>query len=156
MKKHQYLLDLAWTGNLGQGTANYRAYSRDHQVGASGKPSLLASSDPAFRGDPTRYNPEELLVASLAGCHLLWYLHLCAEAGVVVTSYHDQPSGTMTENPDGSGQFTEVWLRPQVVVAEAQMVEPALALHTQAHKLCFIARSCNFPVRHVPTCTAAV
>lgn len=145
---HSYTVEVAWTGNLGSGTSNYRAFSRDHDVRAEGKPVLHGSSDPAFRGDPTRYNPEELLVAALAQCHLLWFLHLAATSGVVVTGYTDRPAGVMAENADGSGQFTEVVLRPTVTVAEAAMVERADALHEKAHEMCFIARSVNFPVRH--------
>ncbi len=152
MKTHQYALALDWTGNLGQGTSHYRAYSRNHEIRAADKPTILGSADPAFRGDPGRYNPEELLVASLASCHALWFLHLCAEAGVVVIGYSDQPSGTLLENPDGSGQFSEVVLRPNVTVAEAAMVDLAGSLHAKAHSMCFIARSCRFPVRHAATC----
>jgi organic hydroperoxide reductase OsmC/OhrA len=147
---HFYRVTVRWTGNQGSGTSGYRSFSREHEVSAPGKPSINGSSDPAFRGDPSRWSPEDLLVASLAQCHLLWYLHLAAMAGVVVTDYSDDPIGTMTENPDGSGQFTEVVLRPQVTVAEPAQAERALALHEQVSSLCFIARSVNFPVRHEP------
>lgn len=150
-RTHHYTVGVDWTGNLGTGTSGYREFSRDHEVSAPGKPTLPGSSDPAFRGDPSRYNPEELLVASLAQCHMLWLLHLASGAGVVVTGYTDRPEGTMTEHPDGSGEFVEVVLRPEVTVAEPGMVEPVEELHERAHKLCFIARSVNFPVRHEPT-----
>ncbi|MGA2805649.1 MAG: OsmC family protein [Acidimicrobiales bacterium] len=147
---HSYELSLRWTGNTGSGTASYRAYGRDHEVSAAGKPVIPGSSDPAFRGDPQRWNPEELLVAALSQCHMLSYLHLAANAGIVVTAYGDTPSGTMNENPDGSGEFVEVLLRPEVTVADAAMSERATALHDDAEKLCFIARSVNFPVHHRP------
>ncbi|MGD0982822.1 MAG: OsmC family protein [Acidimicrobiales bacterium] len=147
---HSYELSLRWTGNTGSGTSSYRAYGREHEVSAAGKPVIAGSSDPAFRGDPQRWNPEELLVAALSQCHMLSYLHLAASAGIVVTSYSDTPSGTMNENPDGSGEFVEVLLRPEVTVADAGMRERAGALHDDAEKLCFIARSVNFPVRHRP------
>ena len=147
---HSYELSLRWTGNTGSGTASYRAYGRDHEVSAAGKPVIAGSSDPAFRGDPQRWNPEELLVAALSQCHMLSYLHLAANAGIVVTAYGDTPSGTMNENPDGSGEFVEVLLRPEVTVADAAMSERATALHDDAEKLCFIARSVNFPVHHRP------
>ena len=150
-KTHHYALSVTWTGNLGKGTADYRAYTRNHLITGMGKPDLLGSSDPHFRGDATRYNPEELLVAALSSCHMLAYLHLCAINGVVVTNYQDHPTGTMTENPDGSGQLTEVTLRPEVTVTDAAMNGKCLALHDDAEKLCFIARSVNFPVRHLPT-----
>lgn len=154
-RRHSYTLEVAWTGNVGTGTSGYRAFSRDHEVRGDGKPVLLGSSDPAFRGDPGRYNPEELLVAALAQCHLLWFLHLAATEGVVVTDYTDRPVGVMAANADGSGQFTEVVLRPTVTVAEAGLVERADALHEKAHAMCFIARSVNFPVRCEPAARPA-
>ncbi|HJQ02149.1 MAG TPA: OsmC family protein [Jatrophihabitans sp.] len=145
-----YSLTLRWTGNLGRGTADYRAYGRDHELSAPGKQVLLGSSDPAFRGDETRWSPEELLVAALSQCHLLWYLHLASTAGVVVTEYLDEPVGTLTHSADGGGQFSEVVLKPLVTVAEASMLERAQSVHPEAARLCFIARSMNFPVRHQP------
>lgn len=154
MKTHSYSLDLRWTGNTGSGTASYRNFERSHELSAPGKQSIAGSSDPAFRGDSASWNPEELLVASLSQCHMLWYLHLCATAKVVVTAYEDHPTGTMAENPDGSGQFTEVTLHPVLVVAAPEMVEKAIALHDEVHKFCFIARSVNFPVRNAPTVRA--
>lgn len=149
---HQYKLNIIWTGNKGVGTTNYRAYERNHLVRAIGKSDIEGSSDPAFRGDPTRYNPEEMLVAALSSCHMLWFLHLCAEAGVVVTAYEDQAEGTMVETAEGGGHFTEVILHPRVTVSKPEMIDQAEALHHQAHKLCFIANSCNFPIRHEPHC----
>lgn len=149
-KTHRYEVTVTWTGDRGEGTSGYRAYSRAHEVGAAGKAPIEGSSDPAFRGDPQRWNPEELLVASLSQCHMLWYLHLCAAAGVVVTGYVDRPLGTMAETVDGGGHFVEVVLRPEVTVAAAEMADRAVALHEQAHRLCFVANSVNFPVRHEP------
>lgn len=149
-RTHTYELTVTWTGDRGDGTASYRGYSRAHEVSAPGRPPLPGSSDPAFRGEPDRWNPEQLLVASLSQCHMLWYLHVCAAAGVVVTGYADTPQGVMAESADGGGHFTEVVLRPRVTVASADMVERATALHKDAHKLCFIANSVNFPVRHEP------
>lgn len=151
-KQHQYNLTITWTGNKGEGTSTYRSYDRSHTISAENKSDVLASSDPAFRGDKTRYNPEELLVASLSSCHMLWYLHLCAEAGIVVVEYTDKAAGTMVETADGGGHFTEVTLYPLVIVAEESMIAKANELHHQANKLCFIAKSCNFPVHHQPTC----
>jgi len=86
---------------------------------------------------------------------MLWYLHLCAAAGVIVTSYIDHAAGTMTEADDGGGRFTEVVLRPQVTVASPQMTDSAASLHQEAHTKCFIANSVNFPVRHEAVITAA-
>lgn len=149
---HQYTLQLTWTGNTGSGTYDYRAYRRDHEWSAAGKQIVIpGSSDAAFRGDASRYNPEELFLASLSSCHMLWFLHLCAAKGVVVLEYEDEPLGTMQETVTGSGQFKEVELRPQVKVATEEMLEQIEELHHQANQHCFIANSVNFPVRHVGT-----
>jgi organic hydroperoxide reductase OsmC/OhrA len=145
-RTHSYQTRVEWTGNLGQGTTDYRAYSRDHVVSAPGRPELAGSSDPAFRGDATRYNPEDLLVASLSSCHMLWYLHLCSAAGIVVLAYRDEAEGTMVEDEGGGGRFTAAVLRPAVTLAPGTDVTRALALHEEAHRLCFIANSVNFPV----------
>ncbi|GAA3754430.1 OsmC family protein [Plantactinospora mayteni] len=149
-RKHDYALNVTWTGAGQAGTVNYRDYGRDHRVTADGPAPLLGSADPTFRGDPARWNPEQLLVAALAQCHMLSYLSLCARGRVVVTGYVDEAVGTMAESGDGGGAFTEVVLRPRVTVAAPEMVERATELHEQAHRLCFIASSVNFPVRHEP------
>ena len=158
IRTHSYDVTVAWTGNRGSGTSGYREYDRDHEVtgsgdgegaGGAGRPAPIAgSSDSAFRGDPGRWNPEQLLTAALAQCHMLSYLHACAAAGIVVTGYTDEAHGTMTESTDGGGHFVEVVLRPRVTVAALDMVEKATALHQEAHERCFIASSVNFPVRH--------
>jgi organic hydroperoxide reductase OsmC/OhrA len=152
---HHYQLTTTWTGNTGQGTSHYKSYNRSHTIQAAGKVAIPGSSDPAFMGDVTRYNPEEMLVASLSACHMLWYLHLCSEAGVVVTAYSDAATGTMEETANGGGRFTEVILQPLVTVAVESMIEKAEALHTRANELCFIANSCNFPVHHRPVVAVA-
>lgn len=149
-KEHHYSTQLNWTGNRGEGTSDYKAYDRDHVLTAGGKPEIPGSSDPSFRGSPDRYNPEELLVGSLSSCHMLWYLHFCSVNGVVVVDYRDYAEGTMIEAADGNGRFSVVVLRPVVTVSEASMIEKAMALHEEAHRFCFIANSCNFPVKHVP------
>jgi organic hydroperoxide reductase OsmC/OhrA len=154
MREHHYETHIAWTGNEGQGTKSYKAYTRDHTITVAGKPALFASSDPAFRGDPSRYNPEELLVASLSSCHMLWYLHLCAVNQIVVTEYQDDAQGVMRESADGSGEFVEVTLRPQVTVAANADQDKALALHEDAHRYCFIANSVKFPVKTAPAITS--
>ncbi len=146
-KTHQYKVDLLWTGNTGGGTTSYRSYERSFTQHVAGKPDLLGSSDPAFRGDPSRYNPEDLLVASLSSCHMLWFLHLCSEAGVAVVDYVDHATGVMEESADGSGRFTEVVLKPIVTVATSAMLPGIDALHVAAHHKCYIANSVNFPVR---------
>ena len=146
--QHLYNATIKWTGNKGTGTDHYRNYERSHEIIIDNKPIIAGSSDPAFRGDATKYNPEDLLVSSLASCHMLWYLHVCAEAGVIVTDYIDHATGTMTETNNGSGRFTEVILNPIVTVAAAHMIAKANELHKKANELCFIANSLNFPVRH--------
>jgi organic hydroperoxide reductase OsmC/OhrA len=152
-KQKVYTVQITWTGNRGSGTSSYRAYSRSHEIHADGKPVIAGSSDPVFRGDPTRYNPEEMLVAALSACHMLWYLHLCADAGIIVEAYTDEPIGTMIETEDGGGHFTGVTLRPRVTVQSGADLERAAELHDQAHHLCFIANSVNFPVRCEPSFT---
>ena len=155
-REHQYRVTTTWTGNLGVGTSDYHSYSRNHEIKILGKSAPLpASSDTAFRGDPARYTPEELLVASLSSCHMLWYLHLCADAGIVVTEYEDAAQGLMAEHPDGSGEFTRVLLRPRVVIADPSRIADAVALHRRAHQPCFVARSVNFPVEHEPVVVGA-
>jgi organic hydroperoxide reductase OsmC/OhrA len=150
-KQHHYTVQLRWTGNTGSGTASYRDYERAHDITVGGKPAIAGSSDPAFRGDANRWNPEELLVASLAACHKLWYLGLCAQHGIVVVAYEDEAEGCMVEEPGGAGQFTSVTLRPRVTIAAGADATAAAALHDQAHAMCFIARSVNFPVTHDAT-----
>lgn len=164
IRTHSYDVTVAWTGNRGSGTSGYREYGRDHEVTVSGdgneeeggRPQPIAgSSDSAFRGESDRWNPEQLLVAALAQCHMLSYLHACAAAGIVVTGYADEAHGTMTETTDGGGHFTDVVLRPRVTVAAPDMVEKAVGLHHDAHERCFIANSVNFPVRHEAVVLAA-
>jgi len=151
---HHYQATVTWTGNTGHGTLSYKAYERSYLISAAGKPDIPGSSDPAFRGDATRYNPEDLLVSSLSSCHMLWYLHLCSEAGVIVTRYEDRATGVMTETAEGGGRFTEVTLCPEVTVADSSMIDMAHALHARAGALCFIASSVNFPVHHRPAIKA--
>ena len=149
-KQHTYEVQVDWTGNDGEGTKTYKGYRRDHTIVCAGKPQIHGSSDPAFRGDPSRYNPEELLVASLSSCHMLWYLHLCTVNGVTVLDYRDSASGVMEEGNDGSGEFVRVTLKPRVKVSPGDDRALALVLHKEAHRVCFVARSVNFPVDIAP------
>ena len=149
-KTHTYQATVRWTGNTGSGTSSYKAYTRDHVIGAAGKPDLLGSSDPAFRGDGTRYNPEDLLVASASTCHMLWYLHLAMEAGVVVIAYDDAPVGTMVEDAVRGGYFTGIVLHPRVTISAASDPAKAAAAHVAAHTKCYIANSLNFPITIEP------
>lgn len=155
VKQHRYEVQVDWTGNDGEGTKSYKGYRRDHSIVGAGKAPISGSSDPSFRGDRSRYNPEELLVGSLSACHMLWYMHLCAVNHVVVQEYHDPASGVMRENEDGSGEFVQVVLKPIVKISPDSDREKALALHHDAHRLCFIARSVNFPVEVMPEIVGA-
>ena len=149
MTDHRYTLGLLWQGNRGSGTSGYRDYSRECVLTAEGKPDLLGSADVPFRGDGSRWNPEELLVAALSQCHLLSYLHSAVNHGIVVTAYADQPVGTMSQVGQG-GRFTSVVLRPRVTITDAAQSELAQAIHREASDNCFIAASVNFPVTHEP------
>ena len=154
--EHHYTLTVTWTGNTGEGTSTYRGYKRTHKVEAEGPPELLGSADRTFHGDRERWNPEQLLLASLAQCHMLSYLHVCVDAGVVVTQYLDRPTGSMKTEADGSGRFTEVVLHPEIVVTDDSMIEAAQDAHRRAKELCFIANSVNFRVRHEPAVRVSV
>lgn len=151
-KEHIYNLTTKWTGNKGNGTADYTSYEREHKIWSDNKVEILASSDPAFRGDKTKHNPEELLVASLSSCHMLWFLHLCADRGVIVMDYIDKPIGVMIEKENGGGRFKEVTLNPTITVTDIAMIDKIDEIHKKANELCFIANSVNFPVYHKSTC----
>ncbi|MDQ6754642.1 MAG: OsmC family protein [Actinomycetota bacterium] len=148
--EHSYEVTVSWTGNRGTGTSGYRDYGREHEVTAAGLPTLLGSADPTFHGDRGRWNPEQLLLTALAQCHMLSYLHVAVNNGITVLSYRDRATGTLVLNPDGSGQFTSVTLKPQLVITDPAQLELATRLHHDASQKCFIARSVNFPVLHEP------
>jgi len=154
MPLHNYALQLIWQGNNGTGTSSYKNYERSYTVQIQGKPIIQGSSDPAFRGDATKINPEEMLLASVASCHMLWYLHLCAVMGIVVVDYTDNARATMQENEDGGGHFSQILLAPTVLIKDENQIEKAIALHADANKKCFVANSLNCPVLHTPTCKA--
>jgi len=151
MSTHHYTLKITWTGNTGEGTSAYRSYERAHTIQISGKPDLFGSSDPSFRGDKSRHNPEDLLLAALSSCHMMSFLHVCVTEKIVVTAYEDHATAEMQVNADGSGRFTSVTLNPVVTVAVAEMGENLNAFHHRASTLCFIANSVNFPVVHNAT-----
>ena len=153
---HHYRITNRWTGNLGSGTSSYTAYSRDYELMAAEKHAAIpGSSDPVFRGDPARYNPEELLVGALSACHMLWVLHLCADAGITITGYSDEAEGDMMESEDGSGRFTRVVLRPRMTISDAARIPDAAHIHERTHRFCALAQSMNFPVDCVPEITVA-
>lgn len=151
-KRHTYRVTVEWTGNRGPGTSSYAAYGREHTISAGVKPPIAGSSDPAFRGDEARWNPEELLLSSICACHKLWYLSLCAAAGIAVLSYRDEAEGIMVEDSNGAGRFVSAMLRPRVVIKTGGDIATAARLHHDAHKHCFIANSVNFSV----TCEPAI
>ncbi|WP_103068390.1 OsmC family protein [Aquimarina sediminis] len=151
MKQHQYSATIKWTGNKGSGTANYKSYTRDHSIFVDEKyKEILASSDPSFLGDKTKYNPEDLFLSSLSACHMLWYLHLCSVHNIIVTDYVDNATGVMEESTNGSGKFKSVTLNPIVTIEKQEMIEKAKEIHSEANKMCFIANSCNFKIKHDP------
>jgi len=144
--EHTYSLEIRWNGSSAQPTLNYSSYTRDHQIEAPKKAIIEGSADPHFRGDPTKYNPEELFLSSISSCHMLWYLHLCSDNGIAVLSYKDLPLGIMTTTNDGSGKFSKVTLRPEVLISSDSDITLAQELHEKAHAMCFIANSCNFQI----------
>ena len=146
--EHSYAMRATWTGDRGSGTSGYRDYDRSVTLEVEGKPALLGSADAPFRGDPARWNPEDMLVAALSSCHMLSYLACCARARITVLDYTDRATATMVENGKGGGAFTEATLRPVVTIAQADKVDHAMRLHGTANKVCFIANSVNFPVHH--------
>ena len=151
---HHYSTALRWTGNRGDGTARYEEYGREFTVAVHGKSTLQGSADPAFRGDASLLNPEDLLLVAISSCHLLSYLALCARHRISVLAYDDDATAVMELSADGGGRFTSATLHPRVVVQDAAHVDKAIALHERAHALCFIANSCNFPITHVATVTS--
>jgi organic hydroperoxide reductase OsmC/OhrA len=148
MKQHNYSLTVNWTGNKGEGTNGYKSYERSHEIVVEGKEIIKGSSDLAFLGNSTKHNPEDLLLASISSCHMLWYLHLCSDAGIIVTNYVDNAKGIMEEREGGGGKFTSVILYPTITLKDIKRQEQANALHTKANALCFIANSLNFKVQH--------
>ncbi len=146
--EHGYQLHLAWEGNRGAGTADHAAYDRRFRIVTAGKPDLIGSAAARFRGDPELPDPEDLLLAAVASCHMLSYLALCARAGIVVVAYEDDGHGVLELTPDGGGQFREITLRPRVTIAAGADRERAGALHDQAHAQCYVARSCRVPIHH--------
>jgi organic hydroperoxide reductase OsmC/OhrA len=147
-REHRYTVTVEWTGNRGEGTASYRSYDRDHDITAERAEPIKGSADRAFHGNPTRWNPEQLLVAAASQCHMLSYLHQAADHGVVVSAYVDHPTAVMTEDGAGGGRFTEITLHPVVTVTDPAQVELAERLHGPASAACFIANSLNLPVTH--------
>lgn len=152
MTVHSYQTTITWTGNSsGEGTTAYTAYERDFVASAIGKPDIAGSADPAFRGDATRWNPEELMLAALSACHKLWYLHLCAVNDIKVLTYVDEASAEMQEGQkDRPGHFVSARLAPRITISRDSDPDKARALHDQAHEACFIANSVNFPVYCAP------
>ena len=117
---------------------------------AAGKTHEIAgSADRTFHGDAARWNPEELLLAALSQCHMLSYLHVAVQHGIVVTAYRDAPVGVMRQEGQG-GRFVSATLRPVVTISVG---DPAVAdaIHEEASRLCFIANSVAFPVAHEAT-----
>lgn len=150
MAEKTYEISVTWTGDRGEGTSTIKGYERSHTISADGPPDIEATSDPAALGDPDRWNPEQLFVATISQCHMLWFLGLCSRSGVVVREYVDRPVGTMVTKPDLSGRFTEVVLHPRIVVDDADQVDKAQRLHEKAHAMCFVAQTVTCDIRWEP------
>lgn len=147
---HEYTSTVVWTGNRGEGTINYRGYDRTWDIAIAGKEVVHCSNDPLLGGDPSKMNPEDLLISALSACHMLWYLHYASDAGIVVTSYIDRPVGFGVVEKGGAGQFTKAVLRPEITIRSGSDIETATAIHHRIHSVCFVARSVNFPVSYEP------
>ncbi|QEW33167.1 OsmC family peroxiredoxin [Erwinia billingiae] len=148
--QHIYSSHLSWTGNLGTGTSGYRSYARTWDISAAGKEIIHCSNDPLLGGDPGKMNPEDLLISSLSACHMLWYLHLASDAGITVLEYEDSPQATGEILKSGAGRFISAILKPKITVVAGTNIDAATAIHHEIHKVCFIARSVNFPVTCEP------
>lgn len=151
MNSHNYQSLIKWTGNKGKGTKSYTSYERSYDIIIENKPTLKGSADPAFRGNAELHNPEDLFLASISSCHMLWYLHLCSVNKITVIVYQDKATAIMEGTSEGKGHFTEVILNPKVVILEKDKIELAESLHQKANEFCFIANSCNFQIHHNPT-----
>ncbi|ESY08880.1 OsmC family protein [Mesorhizobium sp. C386A] len=145
-RNHDYTCRIGWTGNRGDGTRTYRGYDRTWDIATAGKPVINCSNDPLLGGNPALPNPEDLLLASVSGCHMLWYLHLASDARIVVHSYTDEPLGHGESEPTGAGRFLSVTLRPRIEVEAGVDLDKAEAIHHRIHEVCYIARSVNFPI----------
>lgn len=148
--QHNYKLAVKWTGNQGSGTSNFKDFERSYSVIIENKLPIFGSSDPEFRGDKTKHNPEELLLAAVSSCHMLWYLHLCLEAKIVIIDYVDNATGILQEFENGNGKFTSITLNPCIIVTEKSMIEKAFELHKKANEFCFVSNSLNIEVAHLP------
>jgi organic hydroperoxide reductase OsmC/OhrA len=146
-KTHDFTAQIVWTGDRGQGTKHYRGYDRTWSIVTPGHVPIECSNDPLLGGDPSKPNPEDLLLSSLAACHMLWYLHLASNVGIIVRGYEDAPLGVGETGPRGEGRFVQAVLRPKICVARGTDLIKADSLHQEVHHFCFIARSVNFPVR---------
>lgn len=151
-KSHLYTSQVRWTGNKGVGTSGYHAYDRTWDLAVPGKPVVHCSNDPLLGGDSAKYNPEDLLLSALASCHMLWYLHLCSDAGITVVSYEDRPEAEGIMEASGKGNFVSATLKPKIEIKSGDL-ERAKAIHEEIHEYCFIARSVNFPVTYEPVIT---
>lgn len=150
-KQHDFISKVVWTGNRGEGTKSYNGYDRTWDMAVDGKEVVHCSNDPLLGGDPSKYNPEDILISALSSCHMLWYLHLCSNAKVTVLSYEDNAVGIGESEPSGKGRFIKAILKPTIIITHDSDADKALQLHDEIHQYCFIARSVNFEVEYEPT-----
>lgn len=149
--KHSFLVDLNWPEEVTNPDQNdTKVSAKNHTISITGKEGLKVSAAKAFKGDPTKYNPEDLLLSSLTSCHMMSYLYVCQKNKIQVRSYSDHAEAILEVNSDGSGRITKVILRPTVTIPPTADINLAQSLHKEASKLCFIANSCNFEIVYEP------
>ena len=150
--KHEFQVEINWKKPEQTPIVADKKKFKNHKITLDNKPDLNVSAAKSFKGDASLYNPEDLLLSSLASCHFMSYLYCCSQHGIEVLSYTDKAFAYLEVNADGSGRIIKVVLNPEFTITNPNQVELAILLHTKANKLCFIANSCNFPVEHIAKC----
>ena len=151
--KHLFKVKLDWLlSPKKEFQSTPKLFYKNHSIAIAGKPDLELSAAKAFKGDPSLYNPEDLLLSSVVSCHMMSYLYVCSQNGIEVVSYSDAAEATLEVDETGAGRFVEVRLYPKVVISSKEKIDLAIDLHKKANKLCFIANSCNFPIKHFAVC----
>jgi organic hydroperoxide reductase OsmC/OhrA len=150
--KHLFKAKLNWFSTIKEEVSTSKIYTKNHTITIEGKDILDVSAAKAFKGDPSLYNPEDLLLSSVVSCHMMSYLYVCSQNGIEVVSYTDAADATLEVLESGSGRFTQVRLYPKVIIRQKEKITEAISLHKKANELCFIANSCNFHIIHEPLC----
>ncbi len=145
MFKTQFKVQAKWSS---KNALDVSINGKTHQVFIDDKSPLTVSAAKAFKGDETKYNPEDLLLSALASCHMMSYFYVCAQNGIELIDYKDEAVGVLELKADGSGAFTSVVLNPVVTISKSEMIDKAVSLHKEAHSICFIAHPCNVLISH--------